>query len=357
MTVLILKFLTDLSWYLAIVFPLMVAAPVLLKVILTAVPAAWAVWLMITGRKRDMGGGAQDAILFEGKLLAVAAILELAMLGVSRWQSQCGVFVLAFFVFGILLLRVSRVSEAEQSKAKFLGLNGLYLFLLAVCAFLLSMRPVREAAVSFVSGMYRYLILPVLILMVRALVLVFEILGRFIPALEPLSQYEAELTLETGLEAETAQMTVSETPVFFKVFGILLAAVLGFLFLRYLYRKFSDVGRYDGRDNAGTSVREQLSPDGERQSGWGEFSSERNIRYYYRKFLKLCRKRGLYPEGIATSQAVEQAARSLWQEDGLSAFREQYLKVRYGGHKESSEEKKRDREQYRKLKAEEKEYR
>ncbi len=102
----------------------------------------------------------------------------------------------------------------------------------------------------------------------------------------------------------------------------------------------------------GEVKRSYLRAEDKRVSGKGFWGGERNVRYYYRKYLKLCIQGGLDMESHGvTSEQVHERAANLWgMEEELAKLRTIYLKIRYGKRKESGSERAKAREIYKKVK-------
>ena len=80
----------------------------------------------------------------------------------------------------------------------------------------------------------------------------------------------------------------SETPAFLKLLGTLAAAAALVLFFWFLYRMLSGRGRETDWRPAGTVRRSQAAPETGKRAGAREYMGDRGVRYYFRKFLKLC---------------------------------------------------------------------
>ena len=66
------------------------------------------------------------------------------------------------------------------------------------------------------------------------------------------------------------------------------------------------------------------------------------MRYYYRKFLTLCRKHGLEPESeMVTTEMMRTIAAESWgDEESVDEFTNLYRDVRYGDRKDEESERK-----------------
>ena len=80
---------------------------------------------------------------------------------------------------------------------------------------------------------------------------------------------------------------------------------------------------------------------------------EKNVRYYYRKFLALCRKHGLEPEcGMVTTEMMRTIAVETWgDEESVDELTMLYRDVRYGGKKDEEPERKTAKSLFKNLKS------
>ena len=144
----------------------------------------------------------------------------------------------------------------------------------------------------------------------------------------------------------------SETPAFLKFLGTLAAAAALVLFFWFLYRMLSGRGRETDRRPVGTVRRSQAAPETGKRAGAREYMGDRGVRYYFRKFLKLCIAFQLpADERSASSETVCSDAVCSWgMEEEITALRDMYRKVRYGEKAETEALKREAREIYKKVK-------
>lgn len=357
MGVLILKLLTDGFWYLSAMTPVIETAPLAARAGLLAVPCVYGIWLVMNRKRRDFIGNAQDVFLFEGKALAFVTVFELVILGTSRWQALCAPFMMAFLLCGILLMRISRVSEAEQRQARFWGLNGLSLLPVMAAALALSSGTVRSGVWFLLGSAYHFLILPILLGILRLFLIVLQILApllsRLFPQLSGISAEMGMVELDTDTRLDLEGASVMETPLLVKIIGIVLglAAVGALLFL--IYRRIADSSLRKEERLMSVTERSRVLETERSEKGGSLFSREKNVRFYYRKFLKLCRERGIGLEGSMTSKEIGNLAGRFWPEKDLEELRDLYRQSRYGGCEETNGERQQAREIYRKLKKDE----
>lgn len=353
MAVMFLKLVTDLFWYLAAMMPVIISVPFAAEVILTLIPCIYGIWLILNRKKQDFSENCQDVFLFESKVLAVISLFELMILGLARWQRQCGPFLIGFLVTGILLLRVSRVSERDQKKAGFWGWNGLSMLPVLAAALLLASGAVRRSVWFLIGGIYQNLILPVILGMLRLLIVALAAAAPLFAGLFPeLSRIEAEMVVidtETKVDFEAFEGT--ETPLFLKVIGVLLLALAAAGICYLLYKRITAANGPRDRREQGEIHKSGLSAKEQRGIG-RQFSREKNVRYYYRKFLRLCRARGISLERSMTSEEIQHLAVRYWSKEEVSELRKLYCETRYGGVDDKGERRQRAKELYGKMKKE-----
>lgn len=362
MDVLLFRILMDGSFFLAIFSPLILMGIPVIKFGLLAVLASWILWLLINRKSRDLAGGVQDIAFLEMKVLAVIQVFELFILGINGWKEQCAPFLVLFAVSAIVLLRAGRLAGGNSDsgtggRGRFWGVSGLEIAAVIFAALILSSGFVTGTAVGLIGKLYSCIVLPVLLLFLKILAGILWILAPIFSAIFSgvgNQQYEVEVNNATGQMALGLDGTEEvSTPFMLKVLGIALVLLVLFLFFRFLYRRLSVSGNGGDRRNAGTVTRRSL-PASERKMGRRIiFDGEKNVRYYYRKFLALCRKYGLIPEeGAVTTEAVHRMAADCWkgEEETLEELRNLYLEVRYGGRKDGDSDRKRAKELYKEVK-------
>lgn len=353
----VLKLVMDGSFYLAVFMPVIAAVPKAAGAGLLAVLALWFVWLFFNWKRRNLIEMVRDHFFMEVRLLILFEIFESLFLGLAQWKRQCAPFLVTFLISGILLLRVGRVSKGNQEKLLFWGANGAEMAGVVAAALLLTWEPVSGRLLRLPALFYNTLVLPVLTLILNGAVAfltwLWPYIEGFFPELSARQQTEPLIMAggSTGL-MELESLEAAETPAYFKLLGLLAVLAVLFLFFRYLYRRLSERGSMAGAQNKGEISRSAIGKTAKRTAGRFSFSGERNVRYYYRRFLELCRDWGIAVSGDAvTSERIRAQAQGLWgMEAELSELRRLYLEIRYGGKKESREERQRVRALYKAIK-------
>ena len=354
---LILKLLMDGSFYLAVFMPILVSVGTVMKAVLSAVLILWWIWLAVNWKKRNLAETAYGNFIMESRILIFVQIFSLMLLGTGKWKRQCVPFLVCFLISGILLLRLVRLRDVAQEKKSFWSANGKEIFGVAAAAGLLSFKPVSRGAAGILGTVYETCILPVLEFIMGLIfdffVWLWPYLERFLPSLS--LERKTEETMDLGGIAPlewTAGAESAAAPAWTKAVGTALLLSFLFLFLRYLYRRLSERGWGQQEYTQGEIRRSAVRPEEKKNREFREIFREKNVRYYYRRFLALCTMWGIETEkDAATSEEIGKRASRTWgMENELSELRDIYLRVRYGKKNESTEERKRAREIYRSLK-------
>lgn len=358
MDVFILRLLLDSSFFLAIFNPLISGDNRLIQAGLIAVLAVWLVWLVLNWKKKDLEGRVQDVVFTEIKVLAVIQVYELVILGFTGWQEKCAPYVAFFAVMAILFLRAGRLVGGSQEKRRFWGANSVEILAILGAALVFSSDVAKGFARKLLGGFYLKIILPVLSFFLNVLQMVFLLLEPLIAMLfsgfEP-AEYEVDVDNRTGQDflQLTGNETLAETPMWVKVVGVLLVVVVFAVVFYFLYQKLSVAGSGRDRKNRGEVRRSTLGVSDRSTAKKPSIFDEKNVRYYYRRFLELCRKHGLEPESeLVTSEMMHQIAVERWgEETAMDEFTTLYREVRYGGRKDEEPERKTAKTIYKKLKS------
>ena len=357
MDILVFKILTDVCFYMAMFMPLFLFGPIWVRVLLFLALASWCVWLLVCWKKRNMEERAHDSLMTEARLLLAAGCIQWLSLGTEIWGRRCVPFFTAFLVLGIFLLRALRLARTGQGRGGFWGRTAGELLAVLAAAGILSSRAVTGGLLYGLKFLYMTLVVPVLELMVRLLAGTLMGISWIFSRLFKDFSYEMPENALDGLMAPEALpgfegTAASETPAFLKLLGTLAAAAALVLFFWFLYRMLSGRGRETDRRPAGTVRRSQAAPETGKRAGTREYMGDRGVRYYFRKFLKLCIAFQLpADERSASSETVCSDAVCSWgMEEEITALRDMYRKVRYGEKEETEALKREAREIYKKVK-------
>ncbi len=361
MALCILRILVDISWYFAFMMPIVSSVPKWVSGVLAAIPCVWAVRMLIKWNNAlDIAGELPESFVFEVRFLAVASLFELFFLGIPRWQKQCGPFVFAFLAAGILLLRIGRFiresgagTDGQTGQARFWTLNLVHVGAALAVAILCVSGTVRHGVAQLVGTVYRVLILPILegliFLFIKAVESLTPLLRLIFGDVEQL-EIEPPQMNTSAIADDLDPVALQQFPAWVRGLGSIILAALAIGLLVWLYRRLSGLASYHIGETAGTAVRSRVAEQSGERPAFKRFGGEKDVRYYYRKFLKLCAARGLTPGAPVTSGAVCDAAAECWDEKPLSELRDLYRSVRYGAGPEDTNDRKRAAELYRELK-------
>lgn len=347
----------DGSFYLAVFGPMLRSSSLPVRMGLFLVLTAWYLWLSKNWNRRNMIETAREAAFLEAKLLAVIELFEFVLLRSSVWKRSCAPFVLSFIVSGILLLRAARLNRNSKKAGSFWMNSGWELLALLAAAFVVSSRPVSHGIYGLLANCYQLLLLPVIELFLFGMIRALSWLWPFLSSLfsrDNLEMPEASLEIG-GVSAEMIfeGMERADPPKYLKTLGILLLGILLSAFFYYLFRKLSEGSRFSQKEIAGEISRNRMDPDRSEKEPYGSlWIREKNIRFYYREFLRLCLKHGVYQiKENGTTEKIGQRAKAKWgMEAELTELRRLYLKVRYGEKEEDAGEKRRMKEIYKMVK-------
>lgn len=345
MDVLLLRLILDSSFFMAIFYPLIHERNSAVKWGLLAALAGWNIWLMVNWKKKDLEGIIHDITMKEVKILAVIQVYLLIILGFAEWQEVCAPFVTLFAVTAILFLRAGRLAGGSQEKKKFWGANGVEFAVLLTAAAVLSSDAVKAVGWKLLGGFYMKLIFPIFTALIYMVQLVLMVIGPWI------AQFFSEVEfVDNGVEVDnrtgqdflqlTGNEALVEVPAWAKLAGILLvAAGLGAL-LYFLYKKLSKGGSGRDRSIRGEIKKTSLAAADKTFLKKPSMFDEKNVRYYYRRFLEFCRKKDLWPEsGMVTSEMMQTIVSERWDDrESMEAFTNLYRDVRYGGRNDGEPE-------------------
>lgn len=358
MDVLMLRLLLDGSFFLAVFSPMLSGSNQLLRWGLTTILAAWLVWILLNWKKKDLEGRIQDVALTEVKILAVIQVYELVIMGFAGWQEKCAPFVAFFAVVAILFLRAGRLVGGSQEKKRFWGANGVELAMVLGATVVLSSDFVKNAAWKLLGGFYMNLIFPILMVFLNLLQIVFMILEPLISALfsdVEFAEYEVEVDNRTGQDflQLTGNEALAETPLWAKIAGAAIVVVILALVFYFLYKKLSVEGSGRDRKIKGEVKKSTLGASDRGAVKKRSFFEDKNVRYYYRRFLEHCRKNGLWPESaMVTSEMMQKIAVENWGEEvAVDELTTLYRDVRYGGRTDVEADRKTAKTLVKKIKA------
>lgn len=236
------KLLADTSWYCAILAPAFLAFNRFFRLLFGLALPVWWIWVIKNRRQKDLHGVLKDQFLFEARLLMGIGAFELLFLGPAEWQRRCGIFVALYLLCGVFMLRAGRLEENGAGGKGFLPRSAGTLAGMVLAAAILSSGTVYRGVLGLLGFFYERLVLPVLMVLFQLLmVLLSGIFGLF-PEIEPLRQ-EAQMEISGGGPVDWGTEYASlQAPEWVKMLGMLIPLIAAGLLLRFLYRRFTDMG-------------------------------------------------------------------------------------------------------------------
>lgn len=358
MDVLILRLVLDTSFFMAIFNPLISNGNPCMHYGLLAVLGGWLVWIVVNWKKKDLEGRVQDTTISQVRIMAVVQVYELIIYGFETWQKMCGPYVAVFVVTAILFLRVGRLIGGSQEKKKFWGFNAVELLLLLGTAAVFSSKVVKGLAWALLGNFYKMLVLPVLLLLLSIFQAILMFLAPIFSALfsgVEMPEFQVEVDNRTGQDflQLTGNESLAEAPAWVKVAGAVVIVLFFAVIFYFLYKKFSVAGSGRDRSLQGQVKKSTIGVNERRITKRPSLFEEKNVRYYYRKFLILCRKHGLEPEyGTVTTEIMRRIAVENWGEEAsMEELTSVYRDVRYGGRREAEPERKMAKSVYKTMKS------
>ena len=343
----ILRLLLDGSFFLAVFNPLITGKNPVMRWGLLAILAVWLVWIVLNWKKRDLEGRIHDMALIEVKILAVIQICSLVLLGFKGWQEKCAPFVALFAVAAILFLRAGRLVGGSQEKMKFWGANGIEFVLILGVAAVFSSNFVKAAVWKLLGGVYMKLVFPILMVFLNLFQMFLMVVGPFIASFFSKVEFaENGIDVDNRTGQDFLQLTgnepLVETPMWAKIAGVVLVAMALGALLYFMYRKLSGAGSGRDRRIRGEVKKSTIGDKDKKAVQKHSLFEEKNVRYYYRKFLGHCKKHHLWPESsMVTSEIMRMIiVETLGEEEDVDQLTCLYRDVRYGGKNDGEEERK-----------------
>lgn len=255
-----------------------------------------------------------DAIRARLKLLLIVLPVLLFFTMISRSQvvlTQVSLpfyFVTLFTLF--MLLRLLRHENPSELPKKYYALNALSLVIISLIAMALSSRVFLNAVFAVLSWLYLHIIGPAFVYLAYAIVYGFVSIWNLIASL-----FHFERTLEVpdnpvntiqNNEFTQEPPDVTGAPAWVNILFIVLGLAL-FAALVYFVARRLAMGRDTAYSGGSTLAQSEPTPPGSKKQPSASPSSRtpRNrVRHYFRKLLRLCRKRGLLSEGSALSKGL-----------------------------------------------------
>lgn len=352
MLVLLLKLAVDVCWYLSVISPFLLIFPAPLTWLACLAPVVY-VALQLYNQQVYSHGANVDVFLMEGKVLLVAALVEIAFAGPESWARQSGVFTFLFLSLGVLLMRVSRLRENYQKDRRFWMWNVAYLLATCLAAAAITSKAFLGGVLWVIKQVYFHLVMPILLALMSALGWVLNVILQILAKLFPERVASIEKLFELQMMGEGNDFEqvegLQEAPMALKVILMAIVLMIFLAALYVIYKKLTSMG--SKRVQTGNMTKTWLV-DEKKDSSRERIlqKEEKSVRAFYHKFLRLCLRAELPITPSKSSEEIQEMAAALWQEEELSPLRAVYIKARYSGKDVEKEDVEKAKEEYRKLK-------
>ncbi|MEL7624096.1 MAG: DUF4129 domain-containing protein [Clostridiales bacterium] len=314
-------------------------SPGRLSLLVMLPPWAYLAYILFQGREQLSYSQYHDRFFWSLKLLPLLILpplLSFRLDLLTLVQRQILPFVVLYLFCSVLSLRLSRHQQESLGRKSMLLTN----LLLLLCFFLLCLSFVYSQVWSLawqgLTLIYRYLLAPLLLLLAMAIALPFFAVGLLIKFLAEKNP-PAEGTPFTQELGEAMSSAFGDGPLggFPEPLRLLLLFLLLLAFLWVAWRLFRRLAGGPAATPASAAIsesRQKLSPSAGQELNLLPPADPRlAVRYYYRKFMRLCQKQGLPLEAGQTSLDIQALVQEQLpsQQAALAELRQLYLPARY----------------------------
>lgn len=326
-------------------------APSLLQLILLLPPWAYLIQTAWNQNYEITYSGQHDRFFLGLKVLPLTLVpvfFSLRFANFQLFEARCLPFILLYLLGGIFTLRLVRHHKETLADPRFKLIH--FLTLLLFCLFCLSLS--SPLLWSYVVGglgfFYEKLLQPLILVLAGIIALPFWGLAILLRKLIGIRSNPGSPSPEIGLGPDPdlpwQAVEPAGRPAWLNI--LLLAAAVIFLLTAYLVLKRM-AGRKLRSDAPSGIVETRRALDGGRDPRdlFPPSADGPAVRFYYRKFLRLCQKQGLIFQAHQTSRDIQAAVENRLPQKApeLERLRRLYLQARYdeehfhGQAKESKE--------------------
>lgn len=284
----------------------------------------------------------QKGLMFFAAMFAIA--IPTGSFGIIEAKSIP--FIIIFLVTSVMLNRSMRLCQFNENTKELHKINLRYSMIIVGLSLMLSIKQVRQAMGSILHRLYDgflelviYLLYGVFLAVGYGLKYVIAFVRSLLErrVIKPEAMEESEF-LFGNIEDLNGQDLISIISKSW-IFNALAHIVSGILVLLLLYMAIKLLTRrfYEKREKEEyTETREFIKKDKEGKAlgrlalPFNMRRYEEYIRYYYRKFLKLCISRDIEIKSSDTTLQINDKSTGEFDEEALHNMREAYIKVRYG---------------------------
>lgn len=348
-------------WY--IVFIVMLSIPFIFirdktAIVFLAIICFFAFYIMTKTITKTRYGDMMDN--FKKSLIIIAIFILFSLLHgkfnmLNKYSSS---FMIIYIISSIILMRNLRYFEYNSNFGKINKLSITYSILIIGISFVLGIEKVRHLMVTGIKTGYNFII-DVLFKILYWAIIGIGYLGLFI------SNKVSKAIIEKDIKIEQHGSPVTEKnqdmpkvkPINIEWLRTLLKVLLGTLMIFLIV--YAIIKLFKRRTSINESKEEYeeekefiyVKKKGDKRNS---IIRPRNlndrIRFYYRKFLKKCKKENIPILDSDTTLDVNYKANESYDDEALEKIREEYIKVRYGENPIDNDEYNKFYENYKKIK-------
>ena len=264
-------------------------------------------------------------------------------------------FLFIYFFCAIYIMRVTRADEKTISNPKFIMINLATVTGSLVLLSGLGAPQVMRVVMQIIGFIYFNLVLHGLMFAINVIILLLSLIGfdRFVENLRNADFVNQGAEGAAGFNGYPLDVSGAEMHPFLGlyviqwVFVIILIAAAIFI-LKKLINKQGQNYASKGILSLSSSISEE-SQRGKQQSIFAPKNPRLAIRYYYRKFLKICLEKGCPALKGDTSEDINKNNRNNFSLENIGRLRELYIKARYSEHAINNSESKEARDLVKRL--------
>lgn len=278
----------------------------------------------------------------------VPVFFSLRFSNLALFERRSLPFAIIYLLSGILSLRLARHQKETLDNPRFKLINFLLLALCCLICLPLSSPLLWSYVGSGFGLLYEKLIQPLILLLASVIALPFWLFARLLSKLVNRTtpgQQSGGTDLEPAFDLPWDTAGQGGTPEWLRIIFIAAAVILFFVAAYQLFKRLSGRRLKDDGPSGVVETRNRIDADQGPRDLFAPAADGPAVRFYYRKFLRLCQKNGLSLRKDQTSgDILEAAERRLPQKaPELGRLRELYIEARYdeehfGGRGKESKE-------------------
>lgn len=267
------------------------------------------------------------------KLLILSAFLLIIVLLIKRLELfyKIGLqYAIMFIISGLYLLRTMRHSEDIITNKKFLSMNLLIITITCLLFILFSTDVVLSTVISGIKFVYIKIIIPTLS---QVFYIIFSPLGRLLDKTIISKFSEMSYEMRKSKKSDYKEFTEEADITTFYILTFIFVSIV-LIFLIYFLTKWI-LNRKRKNSNFTEGIVEHtsfLNDDIKKKNTKCSFYNTNQTRFWYKKFLELCRKKEMYIFTYDNSQTIYNKSSKLFKnhDEDLENIKEIYRKARYG---------------------------